>query len=55
MCGIAGICEFNGKAVSLDTISKMTDALFHRGPDDSGLYVSPKKKRCVRSSAFKYY
>ena len=34
MCGIAGIMGPNKK----DAIKKMTDALYHRGPDDSGFY-----------------
>jgi asparagine synthase (glutamine-hydrolysing) len=35
MCGIAGFCDFN-KNSSLPVLKKMTDALVHRGPDDSG-------------------
>lgn len=35
MCGLAGFISFN-KACNKDTLRKMTDALFHRGPDDSG-------------------
>lgn len=37
MCGIAGLVDFRG-ASSLDIIKKMTDVLFHRGPDDGGYF-----------------
>jgi asparagine synthase (glutamine-hydrolysing) len=40
MCGIAGLVSPNGDAVSIrDAITRMTDAIRHRGPDDSGLFV----------------
>jgi asparagine synthetase B (glutamine-hydrolysing) len=32
MCGIAGIISSDKE----EAIKKMTDALYHRGPDDSG-------------------
>ncbi|QIW09667.1 asparagine synthase (glutamine-hydrolyzing) [Francisella sp. LA112445] len=35
MCGIAGFCDFS-KRSDFETLVKMTDALHHRGPDDSG-------------------
>lgn len=37
MCGIAGELSFNSN-VDLLVLKKMTDALFHRGPDDDGLF-----------------
>lgn len=37
MCGIAGLVDF-GRKSDLDTLKKMTDVLFHRGPDDGGYY-----------------
>ena len=37
MCGIAGLVDF-GRKTSLDTLKKMTDVLFHRGPDDGGYF-----------------
>lgn len=43
MCGIAGICNFNGQTVSIDNIHKMSKSLYHRGPDDEGLYISPHR------------
>lgn len=38
MCGIAGFCDFN-KKTSTHVLQKMTDALIHRGPNDSGYEV----------------
>jgi asparagine synthase (glutamine-hydrolysing) len=35
MCGIAGFCDFTKKSTE-QTLKDMTDALHHRGPDDSG-------------------
>ena len=35
MCGIAGFVDFTGTLTKLNLIG-MTDALQHRGPDDSG-------------------
>ena len=41
MCGIAGIYNYgDGHAVDPVLLAAMTDSLSHRGPDDSGLYVS---------------
>jgi asparagine synthase (glutamine-hydrolysing) len=40
VCGIAGILAFNeGLALDESTIGRMTDALRHRGPDDSGTCI----------------
>jgi len=35
MCGIAGFCDFTKKS-DKQILVKMTDVLYHRGPDDSG-------------------
>lgn len=35
MCGIAGFIDFTHTS-SVESLKKMTDALIHRGPDDSG-------------------
>lgn len=49
MCGIAGVfrtSEFNGSTdryFSVDLLNKMRDCMAHRGPDDSGLFISPGK------------
>jgi len=40
MCGIAGIWHRDGRPVSPQMISAMTDVQSHRGPDDRGTYVS---------------
>ena len=36
MCGIAGYVNFDGSPVSYNNLKKMTDAIFHRGPDGEG-------------------
>jgi asparagine synthase (glutamine-hydrolysing) len=41
MCGIAGLYHYQGgRAVDPELLAAMTDIVTHRGPDDSGLYVS---------------
>lgn len=49
MCGIAGILEHKPLASDLDApLSRMLQALRHRGPDDDGIYVSePAETRCA--------
>ncbi|MEK9132216.1 MAG: asparagine synthase (glutamine-hydrolyzing), partial [Patescibacteria group bacterium] len=45
MCGITGIYHFqNDHEVTTDILKKMSATLVHRGPDDSGTYVSKNKK-----------
>ena len=39
MCGIAGIARTGGAPVDIAVLERMRDAMTHRGPDDSGLYV----------------
>jgi len=39
MCGIAGILSLSDRAVRLEEVRAMCDAMVHRGPDDQGLYV----------------
>jgi len=40
MCGICGIFNFSdGKLVSKDRISSMCRTIYHRGPDDEGVFV----------------
>ena len=42
MCGIAGIVDLRGTSdVPESLLRRMTDALTHRGPDESGLYLEP--------------
>lgn len=44
MCGIAGKVFFRQGAVTKADITRLTDAIAHRGPDDSGVYLSPQKR-----------
>lgn len=39
MCGIAGIIELGGDAVSPPILQRMTDAIAHRGPDGEGHWI----------------
>lgn len=41
MCGIAGIAGFGERPIVLDEIERMCQALYHRGPDEDGFYLSP--------------
>src|SRR2546426_3341531 len=40
MCGIAGVVSLNGRPVFAAEITRMCDAMTHRGPDDEGVYLS---------------
>lgn len=42
MCGIAGILSLDKSRISEDSIKKMTDSLYHRGPDGGGLWIDTK-------------
>ena len=39
MCGIAGLIELSGDAVSPVILQRMTDAIAHRGPDGEGHWI----------------
>lgn len=39
MCGIAGVIDLNGNAVSPVLLQRMTDAIAHRGPDGEGHWI----------------
>jgi asparagine synthase (glutamine-hydrolysing) len=39
MCGIAGILRFDATPIDHGELSRMRDAMQHRGPDGAGLYV----------------
>jgi asparagine synthase (glutamine-hydrolysing) len=42
MCGIAGIFDYRGRAeIEHLMLRRMTDALYHRGPDGDGFHHSP--------------
>lgn len=40
MCGISGVLHFNDAPVNPRVLRVMTDVIAHRGPDDSGEYIS---------------
>ncbi|MGQ0428416.1 MAG: asparagine synthase (glutamine-hydrolyzing) [Gammaproteobacteria bacterium] len=40
MCGIVGIAQGAGPAVSVEDVRRMADAIRHRGPDDEGFHQS---------------
>lgn len=45
MCGIAGIFILNDHDnIDFELLQKMRDEMTHRGPDDSGIYISSDKK-----------
>lgn len=47
MCGIAGFFDLSGQntqVVLQDQVKLMMDAIRHRGPDDSGVWVNPKRR-----------
>lgn len=37
MCGLAGLVDFRGQS-DIEILRKMTDRLYHRGPDDGGYF-----------------
>ncbi len=40
MCGIAGFYEFEGRrSIERETLESMLSALYHRGPDDAGMFL----------------
>jgi asparagine synthase (glutamine-hydrolysing) len=39
MCGIAGFTHFSGKMGDKDTLKKMGNSIYHRGPDAGGEYL----------------
>src|SRR5439155_14225942 len=41
MCGLCGEVRFDGGAVDAPGVVSMRDQMPHRGPDASGLYISP--------------
>ena len=41
MCGITGMVQFNReKAIEPAVLKNMCDSIYHRGPDDEGLYIN---------------
>ncbi len=41
MCGITGKISFQRQAIATKDIAAMNRAIAHRGPDDTGIYISP--------------
>ncbi len=39
MCGIAGFVNANGSGVDRSILESMNQAIFHRGPDEDGVYI----------------
>ena len=46
MCGICGVLNYGNTVDTVDTslLTKMSDSIAHRGPDDSGTFISPNRK-----------
>lgn len=40
MCGIVGVVDTSGNDIEADMIRCMASTMFHRGPDDDGVYIS---------------
>ena len=40
MCGIVGFVRNDGKAIDEQLLTRMCNAIRHRGPDDDGFYVN---------------
>ena len=40
MCGIVGIVRNDGKSIDEELLSRMNNAIRHRGPDDDGFYIN---------------
>jgi asparagine synthase (glutamine-hydrolysing) len=43
MCGIVGICS-RAPVENTEVLASMRDAMFHRGPDDAGMWWSPDRR-----------
>ena len=43
MCGITGIYNLDGQAVSIKLLVRITQVLRHRGPDDEGFVLLQAK------------
>ena len=55
MCGICGILNIESDLeISEDIIISMRDTMISRGPDDSGIFLTPDKKLGLGAPASKY-
>jgi asparagine synthase (glutamine-hydrolysing) len=50
MCGITGVMASGDRHVSSELLRDMTRCIAHRGPDDSGIYISPGRHVGLGSS-----
>ena len=50
MCGITGLMTFGERHISSELLSGMTRCIAHRGPDDSGMYISTDRHVGLGSS-----
>ena len=44
MCGIGGVFDYGFRArpeITPELLTRMSDAMVHRGPDDAGYFISP--------------
>lgn len=46
MCGICGVLDYSRTETGItdEMITRMTDVIRHRGPDDAGAYISPDRR-----------
>jgi len=51
MCGIAGIIRNDGRPVDEQLLSRMNNAIRHRGPDDDGFYINGSVGLAIRRLA----
>ena len=49
MCGIVGIADSSGRLIDEATLESMCARITHRGPDDEGYYVSPRRENGSQS------
>jgi asparagine synthase (glutamine-hydrolysing) len=42
MCGIAGVIRFDGPPLDERSLAEACARIFHRGPDHTGLWLSPE-------------
>src|SRR4051794_18051522 len=42
MCGIVGVFSRDGKEFDSELLVRMRDTMYHRGPDDAGIWRNPR-------------
>jgi len=48
VCGICGVLNFRDEAVNREILAEMNQTLFHRGPDEDGLFVDGRVGMAMR-------